>query len=157
MKPFHPLFVLCSTLALALSAVSSVYADAPPNFRGEHSGSYTYGEGYPEQQGDRVTTSIKVSQLPDSAEIYGVMTEAYSNFGVPKEGKLWADIEGSVAEVNGEIIISFTKTYRYFEQEPVTYVGVYVPGAKEVRGLWYFKGTEYLGGSFMWEGVTLAQ
>ncbi len=133
-------------------------AAVPPNFRGTHEGSYTYGSAYSEgQEGEAVSTSIKISQLPQSAEFYGVMTEAYSNFGTPKEDKLWADVEGGVSVVNGEIILSFTKTYRYFEQESVTYVGVYLPAVREVRGLWYFKSTQTMSGSFVWEGVTLAE
>ncbi len=66
------------------------------------------------------------------------MQEDYTDFGTSREGKLWADIHGTMDVVNGLNYMTFTKTYRYFDQTSVIYRGAYDSAKKSVQGTWSF-------------------
>lgn len=103
------------------------------------SGSYTYGDtfGAP-YRGRKVAFQITTQQVPDSRAFTGVMAEEYTDFGTPHEGKLWADIHGTMEVVEGVRYMTFTKTYRHFDQPSVIYRGIYNAQKGGVQGTWAF-------------------
>lgn len=110
---------------------------ARPNIRGQHKGSYTYGENYGQIAGKSVRFTATIEQVAESEEFTGVIQEEYSGFGTPRNGSLWGDIKGTCKNENGSIRIRFQKKYRYFEQPPVSYEGTLSPRTGLLKGKWH--------------------
>lgn len=146
-------FARAATLfsVLALASCVAPTSGGQPDIGGAYSGGYTYGPGYSKGlSGKMVPFNISIDQAPGSARFKGVITEPYSGFGVAREGKLWADIEGSCSRaVGGSTAIQFKKTYRYFSQESVSYRGSVGPGSSTLTGTWMFGSQPDLTGTFV--------
>ena len=107
------------------------------NLNGNFAGTYTYESGYVASMiGKSVNFHMKIAQPAGASTFTAVVNEPYTNFGVARNGRLWADVTG---EVNGNHV-HFVKTYRYFSQPSVIYDGSYNPNARQVIGSWGISG-----------------
>lgn len=157
---FHLLVRLKSTLLLgALAAFASgllsscvvVSPAGTANISGSYSGGYTYGPGYAANLAGRtVPFNVSIDQESGTANFSGVINEPYSGFGTARDGNLWADIQGSYFRgADGSITVHFLKTYRYFNQESVTYRGSVNPKSRTLTGTWWFASQPDLTGTFV--------
>ncbi|MFO1482076.1 MAG: hypothetical protein U1F71_01815 [Verrucomicrobiaceae bacterium] len=156
-----PLFArLNSTLLMgtlmAFALVGSLSSCVAPasgttNISGSYSGGYTYGSGYSANlTGTTVPFNVSINQAAGAASFSGVINEPYSGFGTARDGKLWADIQGTCSRgANGSISVSFQKTYRYFSQDSVSYRGTVSPGSRKLTGTWWFASQPDLTGTFV--------
>ena len=83
-----------------------------------------------------------------SGRFTALVREPYTKFGTPKDGSLWADIQGTVSQRGGRTEVAFTKKYRYFQQESVRYVGTYSEREKKITGKWDFPNQPSVSGTF---------
>lgn len=121
-----------------MQGTGGLHGDRIPNVQGIYQGSYSYGSTYEKMAGQAVNFEIALQQSRGSNKIKGVIKESYTGFGTMKNGYLWADIAGTCEEENGYIHLKFTKSYRYFEQPPVSYSGSMPPGSELLTGTWFF-------------------
>lgn len=105
-------------------------------------GSFVYGSGYGDLNGQSVSFTLNVASS-GSGQFSGTTVEPYTGFGTPVNGKLHADIVGTVTATS----ISFTKTYRHFTQDSVRYQGERDSSSGRISGTWSFPGTNQ-GGTF---------
>ena len=99
------------------------------NMNRELSGSY-------DQNRRSVPFSFQSVQKNGSTRFHGVITEPYTNFGVAKNNRVWADASGEITQTSSGIRIRFTKTYRYFKNSAVIYQGEWNPSTGEITGRW---------------------
>jgi hypothetical protein len=121
-----------------MQGTDGLKGDSIPNVQGIYQGSYSYGSAYEKLAGQSVNFEVALQQARGSNKIKGVIKENYTGFGTMKSGYLWADIVGTCEEENGYIHLKFTKTYRYFNQPPVSYSGSLPPGSTLLAGTWFF-------------------
>ena len=140
-------------MAFALSFLPScaVPASGTTNISGSYSGGYTYGQGYSSNlAGSTVPFNISMDQATGAASFSGVINEPYSGFGTARDGKLWADVQGTCScGADGSISVRFQKTYRYFSQESVNYRGSVNPGSRTLTGTWWFASKPDQTGTFV--------
>lgn len=104
-----------------------------PNQAAKLNGVYRYSGPH-----GQAVSFVVLSLKGHGGHFTAVTREPYTNFGTAKDGSLWADIQGSVSTQGGRTVVTFTKTYRYFQQESVKYEGTYNPADKKITGRWYF-------------------
>lgn len=126
----------------------------PPNIAGTYQGSYTYGPAYGSLAGYRVPLTITIQQTAGSDRFVGLMKEPYTTFGTPRNNLLWADLSGVCERSQDGIQLRMQKTYKYFDQEAVLYIGKYVPESSSFVGQFYFASRPAQKGTFEIHAIT---
>ena len=100
-------------------------------------GKYVYGSTYGDRAGQFV--SFKLTLTANGQAFSGEIDEPYSGFGTTgQDGRMHADVVGSLRTENGKTSVRFTKEYRHHVQPIVRYQGVLDPSSGIVSGTWNF-------------------
>ena len=125
-------FIFLRTLLLLLLGVamalppSTVAKESIPDLSGNYLGVYFYGFGFErERQGQMVHFRLKLVQDEGDSTFTGEIDEEYTDFGTPKNNRLRATVVGEFSQQGGVLKMRLQKTYRYFDQDSVTYRGVW--------------------------------